>query len=94
MKVEQGAPAGLLVDYWGGFRGPREFLVRVNGTTLATEDFADVSYNEYDRILYSIPASLTTSGSITVTFEATENHYAGPVFGIRTLRVEDPVTGT
>ena len=90
MGVERGAPAGLLVEYWGGFRGPREFIVKVNGTPIATEDLAGVSFNRLDRILYPIPAALTSSGTITVTFEATENHYAGPVFGLRTLRGEDP----
>lgn len=90
MKVDRGAPASLMVDYWGGFRGPREFLVIVNGVTLAKEDLSGVTYNELDRVTYHIPASLTTSGRIKVTFEATPDHYAGPVFGIRTLRKNDP----
>jgi DUF1680 family protein len=90
MKVDRGAPATLMVDYWGGFRGPREFLVIVNGVTLATEDLSGVTYNEPDRVTYPIPASLTTSGKIKVTFESTPDHYAGPVFGIRTLRIKDP----
>jgi len=90
MEVDPGAPGELMVDYWGGFRGPREFLVKVNGVTLATEDLSGVTYNEPDRVTYEIPATLTRTGMIKVTFEATPDHYAGPVFGIRTLRKNDP----
>ena len=88
MRVKKGAAAGLLVDYWGGFRGPREFLVKVNGVVLAMEDLSGVPYNQRGQVLYDIPASLTSTGKVTVTFESSPNHYAGPVFGVRTLLTE------
>jgi hypothetical protein len=55
MEVDRGAPANLLVETWGRFRGPREFRVKSNGTTLATIDLSGVQYNMFDRILYPIP---------------------------------------
>ncbi|MGW8314326.1 MAG: beta-L-arabinofuranosidase domain-containing protein [Bacteroidales bacterium] len=91
MAVNPGSPAGLQVDYWGGFRGPREFVIEVNGNPIATEDLSSIPYNEPGHQRYTIPAALTSSGKVTITFRATEGHYAGPVFGIRTLRiVTDP----
>ncbi len=88
MKTDRGKDTGLQVVYWGGFRGPREFLIQVNGTTIATEDLTGIPYNEPGEVWYTIPAPLTASGYVTITFRATENHYAGPVFGIRTLRMD------
>jgi DUF1680 family protein len=85
MEADRGRPTILQVDYWGGFRGPREFVIEVNGTPIATEDLSGVPFNEPGTVRYTIPASHTAAGKVTITFRATENHYAGPVFGIRTL---------
>ncbi len=88
LKVDPGQPAGLMVGYWGGFLGPRQFDVIVNGERIATEDFSGLEENRRSGILYDIPAALTGRGVVTVKFAADGQHYAGPVFNVQTLRVE------
>ena len=85
MKVDKGKPTGLMVEYWGGFPGPRKFEIKVNGEVIATEDFSGLAYNESKELLYTIPVEKTSRGIVTVTFAADKHHFAGPVFGIRTI---------
>lgn len=87
IRVDQGNTTGLMVEYWGGFRGPREFHIVVEGETLTTEDFSGLKPNELQEILYTIPARLTAERSVNVRFVSTEGHYAGPVFGLRTIEM-------
>lgn len=85
MKVDRGNPSGLMVEYWGGFMGPRKFHILVEGDTIATEDFSGLVPNERCEILYKIPAELARGSRVTVKFASAEGHYAGPVFGLRTI---------
>ncbi len=84
LKVRPGNPAGLVVEYWTGFLGPREFEIVVNGSSITTEKAPGLQTNEKMEVLYRIPDALTGEGSVTVTFDAGDN-YAGPVFGVRTI---------
>jgi hypothetical protein len=86
MKVVKGKPAGLMVEYWGGFPGPRKFEIRVDGKHIALEDFSSLTANKNKEIRYEIPAKLTERGMIKVTFSADDHQFAGPVFSIRTVR--------
>ncbi len=88
LAVERGKPAGLVVEYWGGFLGPRGFEIRVNGEILATEDFSGLEENEHREIRYPIPANLTSRGVVTVRFDSGGDHFAGPVFSVRTVRTD------
>ncbi len=88
MKVDRGNPTGLMVEYWGGFLGPRKFEIMVNGELIAIEDFSGLADNENKELQYNIPAKLTSGGTVSVTFAADENHFAGPVFGVRTVSLE------
>lgn len=88
LKVEKDNAAGLMVEYWGGFRGPREFEILVNGQSIAIEDFSSLGTNENREIFYEIPSGFTSGGTVTVKFTADDSHYAGPVFGIRTVRID------
>lgn len=89
MKVEQNKPAGLMVEYWGGFRGPRRFEIQVEGKVITIEDFTTLDEGENKELLYNIPAELTSRGLVTVTFNGSEKDYAGPVFGVRTVKAEE-----
>ncbi|HDS07124.1 MAG TPA: glycosyl hydrolase [Bacteroides sp.] len=89
LRVKRNLPAGLVVEYWTGFLGPREFEIRVNGVPVATENAPGIRTNEKMEVLYQIPSALTGSGTVTVTFDG-EEKYAGPVFGVRTIETPPP----
>jgi hypothetical protein len=89
LKVERNRPAGLMVEYWTGFLGPRKFEIKVNDMPIAMEDAPGLQTNQKTEVLYRIPSALTGSGTVTVVFDAGRN-YAGPVFGIRTLEALPP----
>ncbi len=86
LAVEKEKPADLVVEYWGGFPGPRGFDIQVEGETIASEDFSGLAENEHREISYPIPADLTGKGMVTVCFDSGGNRYAGPVFSVRTVR--------
>lgn len=87
MKVKEGSPIQLAVEYWGGYPGSRTFDILVNGRLIATENISNARPGEFYTKIYDLPDDLDISGeTITVKFVPKDNHRAGPIFGIRTLK--------
>ncbi len=88
MKIIKNQPAALMVDYWGGFPGSKTFDILVNGEQITRENISNISIGKFITKQYTIPDKLLKNQSvITVTFKAIEGHRAGPVFGVRTIRI-------
>ena len=90
MRVTAGQPAELLVTYWGSDGGNRQFDILVDGQRIATEKLAARRPNELIDQSYAIPAALTQGKEhLTIRFQAQPGNFAGGVFGLRLLRVEN-----
>jgi DUF1680 family protein len=89
LAVPASGEAELVVDYWGGEMGAREFDVQVDGETIATTSLnMDAPGRFWDKT-YPLPAALIAGKErITVRFQAHPGNYAGGVFGIRVVRPE------
>jgi uncharacterized protein len=90
MKVLPDKPVVLVNTYWGNVDGSLKatFDVLVENTLITTQiihwhgGFFDVSHE--------LPAELTRGKSkVTVTFRSGENFQAGPLCGVRTIRLDD-----
>ncbi|MGQ1891085.1 beta-L-arabinofuranosidase domain-containing protein [Thermophagus sp. OGC60D27] len=87
MKVNDNRPIQIAVEYWGGYQGSRTFDILVNNQVVATENISNARPGEFYTNTYNIPDDIDLSkGSITVTFDPKDNHRAGPIFGVRTLK--------
>lgn len=87
MKVIKDATVQLAVEYWGGYQGSRTFDILVNGKVIATENISNARPGQFYTKVYDLPDDLDLSkGIITVQFDPKENHRAGPIFGVRTLK--------
>jgi uncharacterized protein len=89
LSVPDSGPVGLLVDYWGGETGAREFDVLVDGETIATTRLDMDAPGQFWDKTYPLPAELVAGKEkITVRFQAHPGNYAGGVFGLRVMRPE------
>jgi len=89
MKSLSDQPVALVVDYWGGFPGAKTFDILVNDKIIATENISGVREGEFFSPQYDIPYDLTKGKrKITVKFQAHPKNAAGPVFGVRIVRIE------
>ncbi|MCK9325124.1 MAG: glycoside hydrolase family 127 protein [Bacteroidales bacterium] len=89
MKVLPDEPVVLHVEYWGGFPGNKTFEILVDGQRIAEENISNIRDGHWVNKDYPIPQELTRNRTqVTVKFNSFFGHMAGPVFGIRTLRVE------
>lgn len=87
MEVVKDESAQLAVEYWGGYQGSRTFDILVNGKVIATENISNSRPGEFYTEVYDIPPYIDRSGGvITVKFAPKDNHRAGPIFGVRTLK--------
>ena len=87
LRVSPGQPAELLVTYWGGDGGNRQFDILVDGQKIATEKLESRRPNEFLEQSYAVPATLTRDKSrITVRFQGLPGNMAGGIFGLRLLR--------
>jgi uncharacterized protein len=87
MKVVDDGPVQLAIEYWGGYQGSRTFDIRVNGIVVATENISNARPGDFYTEVYDVPDNIDRSGGfITVKFDPKDNHRAGPVFGVRTLK--------
>jgi hypothetical protein len=88
MKVLPDQPNILLVEYWGGFPGSKTFNILVNEEVIGTENISNIKDGQWIDIEYPIAPNLTKGKSkVTVKFNAFYGHMAGPVFGVRTLKL-------
>ncbi len=89
MKVNKNEPANLVVEYWGGYTGSKTFDILVENTKIATENISGKKPGEFIDVTYEIPESLISGkNKIMVKFLPHEGHRAGPVFGVRTVKVK------
>lgn len=88
MKVPPDESASLVVEYWGGFTGSKTFDILVDGQRIATENISNKQDGAFLDQGYPIPAELTAGKEeVEVRFAPHEGHRAGPLFGVRTVRV-------
>lgn len=75
----------LMVRYWGGDSGNRQFYIYVDGTKIAEESLTGGS-SEFVNVEYPIdPELLEGKDKITVKFKAKSGNVAGGVYYIRLL---------
>jgi hypothetical protein len=90
MKCDPGIPAALAVEYWGGFPGAKTFDILVNDKVIATENIKEKKEGQFIVIQYEIPMNLTAGKKkIIVKFLAHQGNMAGPVFGLRTISLQN-----
>lgn len=78
----------LMVRYWGGDAGNRNFDILVDNTVVATESLTG-GRNEFVNIEYAVPSSLLEGKeSVRVKFRARPGNIAGGVFYLRLLMSE------
>jgi len=89
MKILADSPVALVVDYWGQTLRSTDFDILVNDIVIATETISRDD-GDFVDITYPIPGEITVGKfKVTVTFKPRdENSIAGPVYGIRIIRLE------
>ncbi len=88
MKVLPGKPMAIVVDYWGGFPGAKTFDILVNDQVIKTENISSIKDGQFIDIQYAIPEKLTQGKKkVTVKFKAYPHNMAGPVYGVRTIKL-------
>ncbi len=88
MKINPGVPLALIVEYWGGFPGAKTFDILINDIVIATENISGKKDGQFINIQYEIPEGITRGRSgVTVKFLAHPGNMAGPVFGVRTIKL-------
>ncbi len=81
------APLALQASYWGEER-ERRFVIKIDGVIIAREQLNGDHPGEFFERTYDIPAPLTEDKAhVIVRFEPEANVSAGPVFGVRLLRI-------
>jgi DUF1680 family protein len=88
LKVLPDKPVAVVVDYWGGFPGAKTFDILVNDKVIATENISGIKDGQFIDRQYNVPEGLTKGkNKISVMFRAHPHNMAGPVFGVRTVRL-------
>jgi DUF1680 family protein len=88
LKTDPGKQNAVVVEYWGGFPGAKTFDILVNGKIIATENITNKKDGQFILVQYDIPGELIQGKSkVTVRFQSHTNNTAGPVFGVRTIRL-------
>ncbi len=88
MKLAKGNRVALVVEYWGGYTGSKTFDILVDGDLLATENISNKKPGEFIDIIYELPDEIAMiKGKVTITFKPHDGHRAGPVFGVRTIKL-------
>jgi len=89
MKVTPDKPVALMVTYWGGDSGGREFDILVDGRKIATQKLTASQPGKFIYVVHALPAELTKGKQkVTVKFQAHAGKMAGGVFGCRIVRSE------
>jgi hypothetical protein len=92
LKVLAEAPSELVVTYFGGETGAREFDIVVNGRTIATQRLGMDKPGEFYEVRYAIPFGLVKDRTdalgrkverVSVKFQARLGNTAGGIFGLR-----------
>jgi DUF1680 family protein len=95
LAVDAKAPLALLVTYWGDDAANRVFDILVDGEKIATQTLEHNKPGKFFDEKYPIPAKLTQGKTkVTVRFQAQPEKWAGGVFGIRMIRVDEKTQET
>ena len=87
MKVLPDAPVTLIVTYWGGDSGGREFDILVDDKKIATQSLNSPKPGEFVDMTYDIPPDLTKGKKVvTIKFQGHPGRTAGGAFGCRVVR--------
>lgn len=87
MRVDGSAANTLVLTYWGGDGGNREFDILVDGNVIATQKLEQPAPGKFVDVDYPMPRSLT-DGKVQclVRIQARKRTTAGGVFGARVVR--------
>jgi DUF1680 family protein len=99
MKVSTEVPTALVVTYWGGDAGGREFDVLVNDRVVGHEILAANRPGKFYETSYAIPFDLITGqtdalgqkvNQVRVKFQARSGKTAGGLYGLRVVTATNP----
>lgn len=92
LKVDPRSANALFVIYWGSDSGRRTFNILVDGEKIAQQKLNRDAPDRLFQVEYPIPAKLTEGKkSVVVRFQAaTPQDTAGGIFGLASLRREEP----
>jgi hypothetical protein len=93
MKVRPG-PLTLQAAYWGEERN-KHFVIKIDGTTIATQRLDAERPGEFFTVDYPVPEALTKDrADVLMRFEPVAGpNRCGPVFGVR-LFTDKPASAT
>lgn len=87
MTVDPTNANELMITYWGGDAGNREFEILIDDQLLATQILNRNKPDHFYDEVYQIPSALTKNkDQVKVTFKALPGMTAGGVYGCKTLR--------
>ncbi|MFY0624868.1 MAG: glycoside hydrolase family 127 protein [Reichenbachiella sp.] len=87
MQVDPNETNELMVTYWGGDAGNREFEILINDQLLASQILNRNKPDQFYNEVYAIPKALTNNKKkVKVTFRSLPGKTAGGVYGCKTLR--------
>ncbi len=88
LKITTDVPVALVVEYWGGFPGAKTFDILINNKVIATENISNYKDGQFISIQYDIPDEISRGRfKVNIKFQAHPGNMAGPVFGVRTIRL-------
>lgn len=88
MKVQPVQKQELVITYWGGDSGGREFDVLVNGEKIAGEVLNNRQPGKFFDVAYDLPAKFLDGKNIRIQLQAKPGKMAGGIFGARVLRAD------
>ncbi|WP_158233284.1 beta-L-arabinofuranosidase domain-containing protein [Reichenbachiella sp. 5M10] len=89
MTVDPQASNELMVTYWGGDAGNREFQVLADGQIIATQKLERNRPDEFYDEVYELPRNVTQGKQkVSIRFESLPGKTAGGVYGVRMLRAQ------
>lgn len=87
MRVDGAVSNTLVLTYWGGDGGNREFDILVDGKVLATQKLEQPAPGKFVDMEYAIPQGLTEGKEkCVIRIQARKRTTAGGVFGARVVR--------
>jgi hypothetical protein len=90
LRVEPGKTNELVLTYWGGENGNRNFDVLVETTRVGTQKLLMNEPGKFFEVTYSIPPSLTAGKKlVNVRLQAHPGAWAGGLYGARVLRQKE-----
>lgn len=87
MRVDPRERNSLVLTYWGGDAGNREFDILVDGEVVATQKLEQMAPGKFVDVAYALPERLTQGKDrCTIRIQARKRTTAGGVFGARVVR--------